>query len=66
MQESRYTFADTVEGLKHALVLTLSLRHNGVKTRLVAHAWGPTVVQTVVATSPPRPNRKDRGCFLVR
>jgi hypothetical protein len=62
--EERFTFADTPEGLTHALVLTLALRHNGFRTRLTARQWGPTTVHTVRATPPVRPNRRERGCVF--
>jgi len=59
-----YTFPDTVAGLEAAFERTLTLRHFGFKTRLATRVFGHTTVQTVVATPPKRPNRKDRGCYL--
>jgi hypothetical protein len=57
-----YTFADNVAGLTQAWETTLSLRRAGFKTRLATRQIAQTTVQTVVATPPKRPNRKQRGC----
>lgn len=62
--ESRFTFADNEAGLTHALHTTLSQRRNGNKTVLVPRQWGPTRVNTVRSFSPPRPNRRERGCVF--
>jgi len=62
----RYTFADTVEGLLYALETTLTKRAYGFRTYLETHEIGHTVVHTVVAVPPPRPNRAERGCALNR
>ena len=60
----RFTFADDERGLVHAINRTLSLRAAGYKTRLVRHHLCATVVLTVVAVSPKRPTRRERGCEL--
>ena len=57
-----FTFPDTEAGLTLALLTTLSLRRHGFKTRLATRQLTRmTVVHTVVATPPPRPNRAARG-----
>jgi hypothetical protein len=60
----RFTFADSVTGLEHALVVTLSLRRAGFKTRLVTSTLAGFTLHTVVSTPPKRPNRKARGAEL--
>ena len=60
-----FTFPDTEAGLTQALETTLTKRHFGFKTRLATRDFGHgTIVHTVVATPPPRPNRAARGCNL--
>lgn len=68
MTEDRFTFADSVTGLEHALFTTLQQRAQGARTRLVTHTQTigekTFVLHTVVATQAPRPTRKERGCNL--
>lgn len=60
-----YTFADSEQGLAHALHITLSLRAYGYHTRLVTRQLTrKTRIHTVIATPPTRPNRDNRGCYL--
>jgi hypothetical protein len=66
----RFCFADSFTGLEHAIGITLSLRHNGYKTRLVTTpiklgAGFHSVMHIVEAQTPVRPNRMDRGCNII-
>jgi len=65
----RHTFAHSITGLEHAAHLTVSLRRAGFKTRLetvpIKLGGGfTTVMHNVIATSPVRPNRAERGCGI--
>jgi hypothetical protein len=46
-----FTFSDTITGLEHAVDLTLSLRRQGFKTRLVTRTLDNFTVHIVVSTS---------------
>jgi hypothetical protein len=60
MSVERYVLPDTPDGLVLALNLTLSLRHNGFKTRLVPTKFGHgDVANTLVAVPPPRLTRRE-------
>jgi hypothetical protein len=62
-----FSFPNTDAGLVQALHTTLSMRHQGFRTRLATRQLTRiTQVVTVLATPPARPNRHDRGCDLVR
>lgn len=59
-----YTFPNSATALPLIIRTTLSLRRAGFKTRLVERQLtAHTVVQTVVATPPTRPTRRER-CTL--
>lgn len=59
--------ADNGEGLEQALYTTLSLRRFGFKTRLATRDFRHgIIVYTVIATSPARPNREERGCNITK
>lgn len=69
MQPDHHTFASyentsNALGLAGAWETTVNLRRQGYKTRLATRQiTRMTRVQTVIATPPARPTRKERGCY---